>query len=98
MKLNRDKQIEEMTEIICQNTEFDTMIPECEASAKALYTAGYRKFQDVAKEIFEEINKRLDDITIVMGALDSLRTFHKTIEKVTAEVDELEKKYTEEGE
>ena len=51
--------------------------------------------RDVAEEIFAEIDKKLDDITIVMGALDSLRTFHKTIEKVTVEVDELKKKYTE---
>jgi GTP1/Obg family GTP-binding protein len=51
----------------------------------------------VAREIFEEIEKRLDDITIVMGRLDSLRTFHKTMEKITAEVAELKKKYTEEG-
>lgn len=55
--------------------------------------AGYRKASDTAREIFEEIDKRLDAITIVMGRLDSLRTFHKTMEKVTAEVDELKKKY-----
>lgn len=59
---------------------------------------GYKQGKnEVAMEIFEEIDKRLDDITIVMGALDSLRTFYKTIEKVSAEVDELKKKYTEEG-
>ncbi len=53
---------------------------------------------EVAKEIFAEIDERLDDITIVMGRLDSLHTFHKTMEKVTAEVTELKKKYTEGGE
>ena len=53
------------------------------------------KASEVASEIFAELDKRLDDITIVMGRLDSLRTFHKTMEKVTAEVAELKKKYTE---
>ena len=51
----KDKQIEEMATIICQNTEFDTMWGECYQSAKALYNAGYRKASAVAREIFEEI-------------------------------------------
>ena len=67
-------------------------------TAEKLTYKGYRKASEVAREIFEEIDKRLDAITIVMGRLDSLRTFHKTMEKVTAEMDELKKKYTEDGE
>lgn len=59
-----------------------------------LVNAGYRKASEVAREIFEEIEKRLDGITIVMGRLDSLRTYHKTLDKVMANVAELKKKYT----
>ena len=92
--MSRDKQIEEMAEIICQNTEFDTMWDEIYDSANALYNAGYRKASEVAEKIFAELDKRLDDITIVMGRLDSLNTLHKTMEAVTREVAELKKKYT----
>ena len=66
-----------------------------EYEAEFLTELGYAKASEVAEEIFAELDKRLDDITIVMGRLDSLRTFHKTMEKVTAEVAELKKKYTE---
>lgn len=52
-----EKQIEEMTNIIGNNTDSDTMWSDCEASAKAIYNAGYRKASDVAKEIFGKINK-----------------------------------------
>ena len=54
-----NKQIDEMAEIICQNTEFDTMWNEIYDSANALYNAGYRKASEVAREIFAEIEKRL---------------------------------------
>jgi tetrahydromethanopterin S-methyltransferase subunit G len=102
--MTEEKQIEEITKhchfyydgncTLCEElwVECDNKCDMCEF-AKRLYNAGYRKASDVARDIFEEIDKRLDDITIVMGRLDSLRTFHKTMEKVTAEVDELKKKY-----
>lgn len=60
LAVKSNKQIDEMATIICQNTEFDTMWGECYQSAKALYNAGYRKASDVAREIFEEIDKRLE--------------------------------------
>lgn len=63
--------------------------------AETFYNAGYRKASEVAEKIFAELDKRLDDITIVMGRLDSLNTLHKTMEAVTREVAELKKKYTE---
>lgn len=104
--MSKEKQIEEMTIAICGNYADGYCVGgDCgceygcayEEFANRFYSAGYRKSTDVAEEIFAELDKRLDDITIVMGALDSLRTFHKTIEKVTAEVNELKKKYTEVG-
>jgi hypothetical protein len=98
--MSRDKQREihdlakQMSEAI--STAVEQRYIEDEAKLEAVLRAnGWRKASEVAREIFEEIDKRLDDLTIVMGALDSLRTFHKTIEKVTAVVDELKKKYTE---
>ena len=41
--MTKEKQIEEMAQIIADNTEFDTMWSEINASAEALYNAGYRK-------------------------------------------------------
>ena len=65
-----DKQIEEMAKEIC--SEYDCVIP-CQScayygyencrdvkSAEKLYTAGYRKSEEVAREIFEEIDKRFE--------------------------------------
>jgi hypothetical protein len=94
--MSRDKQTEihelskQMSEAI--STAVEQRYIENEVKLQAVLRAnGWVK----AEEIFAEIDKKLDDITIVMGALDSLRTFHKTIEKVTAELAELKKKYTE---
>ena len=80
----------------CQYPHYEGVTCIAEHQAEKLYNAGYRKASEVAREIFEEIDKMLDTVTIVMGRLDSLRTFHKTIEKVTSTVDELKKKYTKE--
>jgi hypothetical protein len=96
--MSRDKQTEihelakQMSEAI--STEVEQRYIEDEAKLRAvLIENGWRKTSDVAEEIFAEIDKKLDEVTIVMGRLDSLRTFHKTIEKVTAVVDELKNKY-----
>ena len=52
--------------------------------------------QEVAREIFEEMEKRLEDIIVVANPDDCFITiFRKTMEKVTAEIDELKKKYME---
>ena len=71
--MNKEKQIEEMTEIIYQNTEFDTMIPECIASAEALYNAGYRKASDVAREIFGEMIQLLSMRMGIMEVIAELK-------------------------
>ena len=41
--MSKEKQIEEMANIIDMHTTFDTMWEECTESAEALYNAGYRK-------------------------------------------------------
>ena len=51
--------------------------------------------KQVAREIFEEIDEMLDDIMVVANPNDCfITTFRKTMEKVTAGVAELKKKYT----
>ena len=44
--MDKEKQIQEMADVIATHTSFDTMWDECTASASALYTAGYRKMPD----------------------------------------------------
>lgn len=57
LAVKSNKQIEEMATIICLNTEFDTMWDECYQSANALYNVGYRKADEIAREIFEEVER-----------------------------------------
>lgn len=62
-----DKQIEEMAKILCRDYSmgecmvdgFDCLEGHCSKRERieALYNAGYRKAEDVAREIFEEIEK-----------------------------------------
>ena len=69
---NKEKEIEEMSREIC--SEYDCVIP-CQScgyygyancrdvkSAEKLYIAGYRKASDVAREIFEEIEKLMNKL------------------------------------
>ena len=110
--MNRDKQIEEMKQIIYENTEFDTMWDEIEASAKALYNAGYRKASEVAREIFEELEQNLNNLIryykekrkyvteIEYSELEQRYCDIKirTFEERLLKIAELKKKYTEERE
>ena len=89
----RDKQIEEMTNDLC---DIDCKGMKCNAcdsygceyrmQAEALYDAGYRKASEVAREIAEEIL----DMANVHGA--GVMFWHK-MQKFA---DALKKKYTEE--
>ena len=73
-----NKQIEEMAKATMFHCRIDNQCGSChwstcnECLAEALYNAGYRKASDVAREIFEEIEKeygencgayRIDDLT-----------------------------------
>ena len=55
----RDKQIGEMTKVICENTAISCYETAVEI-AEELTAKGYRKASDVAREIFEEIEKVLE--------------------------------------
>ena len=72
--MNRDKQIEEMAMLVCRHTMTRMcadgtcpMLWECPLNIKtveALYDAGYRKSNEVAREIFEEIESIMSDFPI----------------------------------
>ena len=79
--MSREKQIEDMARIIDDNHGFIVSSVE---TAEALYTAGYRKASDVAREIFEEIEKNMVSIDFNRFRAMGRRTFAK-----------LKKKYTE---
>ncbi len=64
--MSRDKQIEEMAKIICGSHNNGACVfnhepcdLECSANgeAKKLYDSGYRKASEVAREIFEEVER-----------------------------------------
>lgn len=96
--MNEEKRIEEMTKVIDQ-AKYDMWVGKAHQSgdftnhskniAKALYKADYRKATDVAREVFEEIEKNMvaiDDIDFNHFRAIGRRTFA-----------ELQKKYTEGG-
>lgn len=94
--MSRDKQIAEMAKEIC--SEYDCVIP-CQScayygyencrdvkSAEKLYYAGYRKSEDVAEEIFAEIER----------SIFRLETPYQTLYCIDdGFIAELKKKYTE---
>ena len=107
--MNKENQIEELAKVLsglsctnkCKNcNHFYNKYSDVGCVdmnfAEKLYAKGYRKASEVAREIFEELDKRLDEVTVVASLNDCfITTFCKTMEKVTAKVEELKKKYTE---
>lgn len=57
--MDREKQIEEMAKVMCggcpDNNECMRCLCATWYNAEALYKAGYRKEDDIAKEIFEKL-------------------------------------------
>ena len=104
--MDKEKQIKEMTVILCSSYKSDGSCmgcPDCIAKeeAKSIYDSGYRKASEVAREIFEEIDEILSNINDFEA--DSLEL--EPEERYGAEVAcvdlgmkfaELKKKYTEE--
>lgn len=92
--MNREKQIEEMTKDLCDIECKGMKCNECDGygceyrmTAEALYTAGYRKASEVAREIFAEIEDYMLDFE------DITHTVNRTIGAATFAL--LKKKYTE---
>ena len=61
--IDREKQIEEIAKVICGSCPDNKECMHCLCAdwykAESLYNAGYRKQSEVAREIFEEIDKML---------------------------------------
>ena len=71
----REKQIEEMAELICDNTGFDTMREDCVEAAEALYNAGYRKRSEwisVEERLPDENGRYLAHIKVEHLAFENL--------------------------
>jgi hypothetical protein len=115
LTMNRDKQIEEIACDLCDCMPYivcDEYLHTCEncknkEMAEYLYTAGYRKSSDIAREIFEEIEKALEQAKEIADI--RIRELAPTTYKVMREVGklyhkhdsnaiaELKKKYTEDN-
>ena len=102
--MNRERQIEEMAVILTdggctkcncdENGKFNCLPMH---SAELLYNAGYRKKSEIAKEIFEEIEKLVSTNKKTVGCA----TYEETIfyiEDFIEDFAELKKKYTGEKE
>jgi hypothetical protein len=92
--MSRDKQIEEMSKLIClsYNTDAckiceDSDLCSVQYEAQRLYNAGYRKTEDVADEIFADIQK-----SVIHRILNDE---HYSLDSFTTDLDELREKYTE---
>lgn len=108
--MNKEKQIEKMANIIALKAFERAHLIDGEENladivATDLYEKGYRKASEVAREIFEEIEKSIVDLeyqaktprkTVKVEELKAQCDWilHEIIPKVLAE---LKKKYTEEG-
>ncbi len=85
--MTKDKQIEEMAKDLLGAYAINKLYTE--DVAEYLYSKGYRKSTDVAREIFEEIEKcRVIEGRHIFGG--RIMTYLKD------DIDELKKKYTEE--
>ena len=101
--MNRDKQIKEMAEIIYKETDLYNVDTAYDIST-VLHDAGYRKSNEVAREIFEEIEKILLDLKYTTESrythvpIETLEEVGNWIlhEIVPQTIAELKKKYTEE--
>ncbi len=101
--MSEEKQIEEMAKLVC--TVFDGNCKDCpfnfyppcppKAGAERVYNAGYRKQSEVAREIFEEIEKLMQMVIndyktcSCFGTADIVDYAREWL------ISELKKKYTE---
>ena len=88
--MDREKLIEEIAKAMCGGCPDNKECMHCLCAdwykAEALYNAGYRRWSEVAKEIFEEIDN------IIYNLRDS--PFYSSSDAVD-ELTELKKKYTD---
>ena len=89
--MSRDKQISEMAKDLCEcYVDYDSGTIDIKSTSERLFAKNYRKQSDVAREIFEEIEKT------AMSKIDtdlSIAVLNDTY--YIEAIDELKKKYTE---
>lgn len=85
MGLNKEKQIKEIAFELENHTYMSQF--QAEIASRMLYTLGYRKTSEVAREIFDEIDRMIYKV---------LNDRHYIMGDMCYEVAELKKKYTEE--
>lgn len=100
--MDREKQIEEMTNKIYETLMLEAECPlsgmDCAIIADLLVNKGYRKATDVAREIFAEIEQTAKSALILLKFErdEDIRTIKsECYEDLLGYIAELKKKYTE---
>ena len=96
--MNREKQIEEIANILWHipNNYFLNSYNDCERIAECIYDdGGYRKASDVAMEIFEEIERTLDNYHSACCPIGEIETYSYYEGDLGEAIAELKKKYTD---
>ena len=98
--MSRDKQIEEMQKLIDLNVftyKDEENVYGTKGAAEVLYNKGYRKSQNVAREIIDETLEILKEIKDEHRLDEDLKVYC-AIRYAMAKIAELKKKYESEGE
>lgn len=95
--MDREKQIEEMTEAIFHNCNCGLFFSEAEKIARfVIEEQGYGKQSEVAKEIFEEIERTLDNYHSACCPIGEIETYSYYEGDLGEAIAELKKKYIRE--
>lgn len=93
--MDREKQIKEMTEAIFHNCNCGLFFSEAEKIARfVIEEQGYRKQSEVVKEIFEEIERTLDNYHSACCPIGEIETYSYYEGDLGEAIAELKKKYT----
>ena len=94
--MDREKQIEEMAEAIFHNCNCGLFFSEAEKIARfVIEEQGYVKQSEVAKEIFEEIERTLDNYHSACCPIGEIETYSYYEGDLGEAIAELKKKYTD---
>lgn len=104
--MTKEKQIEEMANVMVDENNkevVNALSMVFASSAEVLYNAGYRKAEDIAREIFAEIDKIIDKHYNKHIFYSDLEDTEKEAVMdfsgdVTYDIDKLKEKYAEDGE
>lgn len=94
--MGREKEIEKMAEEIFQNCNCGLFFSEAEKIARfVIEEQGYGKQSEVAKEIFEEIERTLDNYHSACCPIGEIETYSYYEGDLGEAIAELKKKYTD---